>query len=348
MNTSMAAPLSAEPLCRISARKPMKTIFVSSTYQDLSPYRRAIWNLLEEFDVRIRGMEEFGARTEKPLETCIAEVEQSDIYLGVIAFRLGSIEETTRKSYTQLEYERAVELGKEVLVYLVDEENALFPVKYIDRDYKWEKLEAFKSKLRDNHTVDTFVSEDDLVEKLRRDLRRHLDRTTSQEESRDEYEEASDAITKFLLVPKLMSGREVRVDLIISGEPFAASREMCHAFNLPFGATVGVSVNIMKPKGFKESGLKHLFVPPKLIDVFLPVYHHEKRSVFAKLEFADVKISDVQTRFSPTKTEVPAKIVFDSNEPDIPDYIPARTIHHPAEGKVILLLTKTVLDEDSA
>ena len=48
-----------------------KTVFISSTFEDLAEHRRAIWDLLEEFDVRIRGMEKFGARKESPLETSV-------------------------------------------------------------------------------------------------------------------------------------------------------------------------------------------------------------------------------------------------------------------------------------
>ena len=69
-----------------------KTVFISSTYKDLSQHRRAIWEVLTKFDVNVRGMEQFGARTTGPLETCLAEVGQSDVYVGIIAFRLGSIE----------------------------------------------------------------------------------------------------------------------------------------------------------------------------------------------------------------------------------------------------------------
>ncbi len=97
-----------------------KTVFISSTYEDLKEYRRAIWDLLEKFNVNVRGMEQFGARKEAPLTTCLAEVEQSDVYLGVIAFRLGSIDSQT--------------------IYLVDEQNALFAVRYIDQDEKKKNL----------------------------------------------------------------------------------------------------------------------------------------------------------------------------------------------------------------
>lgn len=35
-------------------------------------------------------MEQFGARKSNPLATCISEVEQSDIYVGIIGMRYGS------------------------------------------------------------------------------------------------------------------------------------------------------------------------------------------------------------------------------------------------------------------
>src|SRR5260370_6200937 len=139
-----------------------KTVFISSTYDDLKEYRRAVWELLEKFDVNVRGMEQFGARKEAPLATCLAEVEQSDIYLGVIAFRLGSIDSQSGKSFTQIEYERANELSKEIRIYLLDEQNATFSIRYIDHDDKRTKLEAFKALLRERHTIESFTVVDDL------------------------------------------------------------------------------------------------------------------------------------------------------------------------------------------
>ena len=143
-----------------------KTIFISSTFEDLKPHRQGIWNLLEKFDVIIRGMERFGARTGTPLETCISEVEQSDIYIGIIAFRLGSIEPTTGKSYTQLEYEKAIELKKEVYIYFADERESKIEPIYIDKGEKYEKLELLKKTIKEKHTVDSYKSDVDLFEKI--------------------------------------------------------------------------------------------------------------------------------------------------------------------------------------
>ncbi len=98
-----------------------KTVFISSTFEDLKSHRRKVWDLLEKYDVNVRGMEQFGARKESPLITCLSEVEQSDIFVAIIGYRLGSVDGASGKSYTQREYERAYELNKEVMIYLVDE-----------------------------------------------------------------------------------------------------------------------------------------------------------------------------------------------------------------------------------
>ena len=162
-----------------------KTVFISSTYDDLKEYRRAVWELLEKFDVNVRGMEQFGARKEAPLATCLAEVEQSDIYLGLIAFRLGSIDLQSGKSFTQIEYERAYELNKEIRTYLVDEQNATFAIRHIDLDDQRRKLEAFKALLRERHTIESFTSVDDLKEKLGRDLKGLLTEKQVEESNAD-------------------------------------------------------------------------------------------------------------------------------------------------------------------
>jgi len=74
------------------AQMPANTVFISSTYKDLKEHRREVWDALKHFNVGVRGMEEFGARTAGALDTCLAEVEQSDVYVGIIAYRLGSID----------------------------------------------------------------------------------------------------------------------------------------------------------------------------------------------------------------------------------------------------------------
>ena len=115
-------------------RIPANSVFISSTFKDLKDHRREVWGALKRFDVTVRGMEEFGARTAGALETCLAEVEQSDVYVGIIAYRLGSIDPGSDKPFTVLEYEKAAELKKEILIYMADDDAASFPRALMDDD----------------------------------------------------------------------------------------------------------------------------------------------------------------------------------------------------------------------
>jgi len=176
-----------------------RTVFLSSPFEDLRNHRRKVWKTLEKYDVNIRGMEKFGARTEKPLETSLAEVEQSDVYVGIIAYRLGTINKKTGKSITQLEYEKAYELYRldskrmEILIYFINERNSRISPSFIDFGEKHEKLEAFKSILKESHTITTFVDEDDLAEKLKIDF----DQLFTKKES---YQSPSNVIVQKLVV----------------------------------------------------------------------------------------------------------------------------------------------------
>jgi len=315
-----------------------KTIFVSSTFRDLAEHRRAVWELLGTFDVNVRGMEAFGARTEAPLETCLAEVEQSNVYLGIIGFRLGSINGASGKSFTQREYDRARELNLEILIYLRDE-NATLRLTDIDLDEApREKLASFKRTLRENHTVDTFDGPADLVTKLKRDLERHLAPKRA-EAPTDDFELSRAVASRFLLLPQSVSGSEVRVQVKKKGQPFPVSRGLCKAFNLPYGATIGINVEVTLPVGKPLDHFKEVFAAGRRAVDFLKLQDRETLDLFVRLQFSPDDIPGSRARFF-------GEYVYVGPEED--DYDPSMEYEYrPGEGRVILLFSKFV-DEDNA
>jgi len=140
-------------------------VFISSTYKDLKEYREKVWRVLSELEIEILGMEKFGARPSKPLDTCLEEVSQAKVFIGIIGFKYGSIDKETKKSYTQLEYETARECNQEILIYFFDENSLIHP-KNIDSGTLLNKLDNFKKELKKNHTFDTFLNPDDLSHKI--------------------------------------------------------------------------------------------------------------------------------------------------------------------------------------
>ena len=140
-------------------------VFISSTYGDLIPYRKKVWEKIEHLNIEILGMEKFGARKSAPLDTCLEEVSKSNIFIGIISFRFGSVNKLSKKSFTQLEYERAFSLDKEIMIYLMDEK-ALVQAGNVDKGINATRLEHFKKILKDCHTIDTFTEPDQLAAKI--------------------------------------------------------------------------------------------------------------------------------------------------------------------------------------
>ena len=140
-------------------------VFISSTYGDLIPYRKMIWEKIEQLNIEILGMEKFGARKSAPLETCLEEVSKSDIFIGIISFRFGSVDKTSQKSFTQLEYEKAYDLDKEFMIYFMDDNALVFPI-HVDKGDNAIRLEEFKKVLMDRHTFDTFKEPEQLGTKI--------------------------------------------------------------------------------------------------------------------------------------------------------------------------------------
>ena len=132
---------------------PAFRVFVSSTYTDMLPYREAIQTALNRADCVPYGMERFGAEPIPPINVCYRELEASQIYVCALGMRYGSIDPETGKSYTQLEFEKARELGKPTLVFLIDESKVKFSLSDIDMGEAGEKLADFKKEIKDSKEV---------------------------------------------------------------------------------------------------------------------------------------------------------------------------------------------------
>jgi len=154
-------------------------VFVSSTYIDLIPYRDEVSMLLNSMGCDVHGMENFGSRTESPIQTCLNEVRLCKIFIGILGMKFGSIDKSRDKSFIEVEYEAAKENPLvEILFYLINEDEALVFPKFVDIDSedsnKGARLKQFKDLLTDRHNVSFFKSPTDLRIKVERDVKRLL------------------------------------------------------------------------------------------------------------------------------------------------------------------------------
>jgi len=100
-------------------------VFISSTYTDLKDERQSAVEAILDAGHIPAGMELFKAGNDSQLQTIKRWIDESDVFLLILGGRYGSIEKESGKSYTQLEYEYAIE--KEMPVFaVVLNESSLF------------------------------------------------------------------------------------------------------------------------------------------------------------------------------------------------------------------------------
>jgi hypothetical protein len=95
-------------------------IFISSTYIDLREERQKVVQAILDAGHIPAGMELFSAGDESQMNTIKQWIDDSDIYLLLLGKRYGSIDPISGKSYTQLEYEYAVEKKKPLFSLVIN------------------------------------------------------------------------------------------------------------------------------------------------------------------------------------------------------------------------------------
>lgn len=97
-------------------------VFVSSTFSDLIPERQAAVEAILTAGHIPAGMELFTSGDESQMEVIKQWIDESDVYLLILGGRYGSVEPTSNKSYTQLEYEYAIEKSKPLFACAIKED----------------------------------------------------------------------------------------------------------------------------------------------------------------------------------------------------------------------------------
>ena len=148
-------------------------IFVCGTYKDLSEERGRVLDALQRLQLPSRSMELFGARPERPIETCLTEVRKSDVLVVIVDDLYGTLVPGRQISYSEAEYQEAYSLKKPCLVYI--RKDSAEKVHLDKEDLKMAGfLGKWKSTLRDRHTVYPFQDGNDLALQVLADLHKLL------------------------------------------------------------------------------------------------------------------------------------------------------------------------------
>lgn len=140
----------------------MITIYLSSTFEDLKDYRKAVYDALSKVShYKVIAMENYVATDQRPVDKCLKDVANAHIYVGLFGFRYGYVPPAEHNnpdglSITELEFRCAKGLGKPCLIFVTDEEAPLS--RKFDDTWKAKDKGKRIKKLRDNLCTEKLAS----------------------------------------------------------------------------------------------------------------------------------------------------------------------------------------------
>lgn len=124
---------------------------------------------LLELECMPAGMELFPAANDSQWEWIKRVIDESDYYIVIVGGRYGSVSKDSGLSFTEMEYRYAVETGKPVIGFLVDDPSRL-PSKVVEQQAsRVKKLEAFRELVK-GRLCKFYSSPADLGAKVSRSL----------------------------------------------------------------------------------------------------------------------------------------------------------------------------------
>ena len=143
-------------------------VFVSSTYEDLQEERKEVMQALLELDCIPAGMELFPASNDDQWTLIKSVIDDCDYYLLIVGGKYGSTNEEGT-SYTQMEFEYALEAKKPIISFLPQNPDSIPSGKTEKDPQKVEKLEHFK-EIAKKKMVRFWTSPADLGSKVSRSM----------------------------------------------------------------------------------------------------------------------------------------------------------------------------------
>ncbi len=138
-------------------------VFVSSTYEDLIEERKQVTQAILECNCFPAGMELFPASDKSQWDFIKQVIDESDIYLVIIAGRYGSTKKGKKPiSYTEMEFNYAKKIKKPIIA-LIHKNIGDLPSKKVEKtDKGQELLRAFTESAKNGRLVKFWHNEDDI------------------------------------------------------------------------------------------------------------------------------------------------------------------------------------------
>lgn len=161
----------------------MATIYLSSTEEDLKEYRRVVDETLRKIGHDLKAMEDYVAADQRPVEKCLKDVEEADIYVGLFAFRYGYIPPMQHQnadgvSISEMEYRHARGHGKPCLAFLATKGCGIH-LDYVDactgNGDRGERIKALREHLMTENLASPFSAPHELSTLVLAAVTKHLD-----------------------------------------------------------------------------------------------------------------------------------------------------------------------------
>jgi len=180
----------------------MATIYLSSTYEDLKDYRRVVVEALRKSGHDIVAMEDYVATDQRPVDKCLRDVQQADIYVGLFAFRYGYIPPPQHKnpdglSITELEFRHAEAHIKPCLTFVVNDATP-WPRTFDDAhtaEEKGERIKTLRQHLLTEKLASSFSTPHELAALVLAALANHLKEHERQDPPNNKAPSTPDPVT---------------------------------------------------------------------------------------------------------------------------------------------------------
>lgn len=139
--------------------------FVSSTYADLKDERKTVSEAIAKAGFVAEGMELFPASSQKQFDFITRVIDRCDYYVLIIGGRYGTISDSNI-SYTEMEYDYAINKGISVLSFLHRDPDKIELGKTDKSPDSAERLRKFRDRVSNGALVDFWMNADELAAKV--------------------------------------------------------------------------------------------------------------------------------------------------------------------------------------
>lgn len=179
-------PSATFKLCVTEGESVQLNIYISSTFADLEKHRERVYRELRSLRHDVVAMEDYVAADKRPLDQCLEDVRNADVYIGIFAWRYGYVPadgNPKKKSITELELREAERLGKPCLIFVL-KSTAPWPPDMMDvtsgENGGGARIRALRDALQQERLVGLFETADELATKVLTALYRwQMDSTTA-------------------------------------------------------------------------------------------------------------------------------------------------------------------------